>query len=929
MSDNINIVVRDKIANGIAGKLRDIGNAADFAYQRISKLQRLLNRSLGARFVNATGINRFNQAVNGATNSVNRLNTASSSTKLSFFSQQLLRGAQNASRLERSVYRVSQGLRSLLSGALLLGASAGIVDKIDQFTNIQNRLRQVSQVTGSDGTFDAEASQRRLTELTKQIFDLANRARTPVAELSTTFQRLDFAMQAVGKSQTETLRITETISKALSLNGANATEASQSMRQLSQAFGKGKLDGDEFRTTAENIPAVLVALEAALGANRKELFEFSKNGKISIDVMIEAFEEFAKKVDEDFARTPRTLGQAFTQLSNQVTLLFGQLDRRVGITSGLIGFVDYLKNNLPQVTRLMYAFGVSIGTLLAIQLASKLGSILGFFTSLPTVLAIAAGYFAYFSDEIIVTEGNLANLSDSLQGFIQSLSSVEGRSIFGEFFTTQGAEANLRLILSLVDKLVLSYYELKAGLKAFGDIMKEAVFNVELDNIFSNLLIKGAQSAVLEITALLIEAVEPVAEAMTKALLLGVQELTKKAISFGGGRLPFGIGDFLKSLNDGFKQFDPVKSDFFDFTKVADKVREFKISYEGELKQINEILDRIALENKALLDQDVNNYNDYKNRITQISEEIAQARIKQAEDIAALQQSGLSDLRGPGENLSGGTAALDISFQDRQSILNSPLQSGALAQFSDFDIETIRQVRNETVQLKQELQTLPQATQAGTQATQQAIQGVGTAATASQTAVQTVEQASQSAGQAIGQSISQGSQTASQAIGSLATSAVARLEEITQAAIRAAEAVSNIGVGSSAISPITPGQGFATGGYTGNLPTNRVAGVVHGQEYVMPANITKQYRPLFDAMLSGNVTPSSQYNQSGGGVSVYVENNTNSRIDVEQIGPNEVRIIASQVVRKDSDSIIAAAIKNPNSKTSKSLSQNLKTGRSR
>jgi len=33
--------------------------------------------------------------------------------------------------------------------------------------------------------------------------------------------------------------------------------------------------------------------------------------------------------------------------------------------------------------------------------------------------------------------------------------------------------------------------------------------------------------------------------------------------------------------------------------------------------------------------------------------------------------------------------------------------------------------------------------------------------------------------------------------------------------------------------------GFYSGGYTGNIPTKQVAGVVHGQEYVLNAQTTK------------------------------------------------------------------------------------------
>lgn len=46
-------------------------------------------------------------------------------------------------------------------------------------------------------------------------------------------------------------------------------------------------------------------------------------------------------------------------------------------------------------------------------------------------------------------------------------------------------------------------------------------------------------------------------------------------------------------------------------------------------------------------------------------------------------------------------------------------------------------------------------------------------------------------------------------------------------------------------------KGFKTGGYTGDVGTDEVAGVVHGQEYVMTADKTAKYRPILDSMKNG------------------------------------------------------------------------------
>lgn len=63
----------------------------------------------------------------------------------------------------------------------------------------------------------------------------------------------------------------------------------------------------------------------------------------------------------------------------------------------------------------------------------------------------------------------------------------------------------------------------------------------------------------------------------------------------------------------------------------------------------------------------------------------------------------------------------------------------------------------------------------------------------------------------------------------------------------------------SDLSSIT--MGFKDGGYTGNIGRNNIAGFVHGNEFVMPAEKTTKYRNDLEAMRNGNYEKGS----SGGG----------------------------------------------------------------
>ena len=71
----------------------------------------------------------------------------------------------------------------------------------------------------------------------------------------------------------------------------------------------------------------------------------------------------------------------------------------------------------------------------------------------------------------------------------------------------------------------------------------------------------------------------------------------------------------------------------------------------------------------------------------------------------------------------------------------------------------------------------------------------------------------------------------------------------------------------SDISSIT--MGFKDGGYTGSIGKNNVAGLVHGNEFVMPAESTSRYRNQLEAMRNGTYGEDSG---SGGNTFNFVNN---------------------------------------------------------
>jgi len=123
-------------------------------------------------------------------------------------------------------------------------------------------------------------------------------------------------------------------------------------------------------------------------------------------------------------------------------------------------------------------------------------------------------------------------------------------------------------------------------------------------------------------------------------------------------------------------------------------------------------------------------------------------------------------------------------------------------------------------------------------------------------------------------------------------------------------------------------KGYMTGGYTGDGAATQIAGVTHGQEFVVNRSATAKNRQTLEAMNRGQTIGTS------GGVTVEIQNyGTSKNFVVDQMSPSQVRIIArdeaESVVAAKAPAIIAADMDNPNSRTSKSMARNLRTSRNR
>ncbi|UYA99084.1 hypothetical protein IVIADoCa11_15 [Xanthomonas phage vB_Xar_IVIA-DoCa11] len=361
---------------------------------------------------------------------VQTANAAAANDRAALAALRLQQAQDRAANSTRNATSALGGYIRTAAGILGVTISANaILASADAYVTLQNKLQNVTK------------SQEQVNTLTNELFELSNRTRAGIEETATAFTRFDRALAFMGKSQEDSLRMTETINKALIVSGATAQEASSALLQLSQGFNAGKLQGDEFRAVSENMPIVLDAVAKALNVPINRVKELSTEGKITSEVLFNAFALIQDQVDATFNKTTPTISQSLTVLRNNAIQFFGELNKATGFTAGLSRAILWLGENLKTVAVIVAGLGVALlvafGAPLVGALAGATAAVKAFTLALASnpiglivvALSAAIAYLALFRDEINLGIDDVTTLGDffraTFEGIGQAIDGVK------------------------------------------------------------------------------------------------------------------------------------------------------------------------------------------------------------------------------------------------------------------------------------------------------------------------------------------------------------------------------------------------------------------------------------------------------------------------------------------------------------------------
>lgn len=255
-------------------------------------------------------------------------------------------------RTDKSVRRVNSSLGELKTIVTAVGGAMAVqrvVRYADAWTNLQNRLRMVT-----------ETEQERI-RVTEKLRAASKDSWTGLSTTAVLYSRLSQSTTELNISESRLVRLTETINKSFAVSGATAQEAANAITQLSQGLASGTLRGEEFNSVSEQAPEILRAVARETGLAYGELREFAAEGGITAELLVSALENASDTIDQKFASAVKTFGNYMTEANDEVMEFVGTSQAVTSVVTASGETLVFLSKNIDDVARVAGLAATVIG----------------------------------------------------------------------------------------------------------------------------------------------------------------------------------------------------------------------------------------------------------------------------------------------------------------------------------------------------------------------------------------------------------------------------------------------------------------------------------------------------------------------------------------------------------------------------------------
>lgn len=232
--------------------------------------------------------------------------------------------------------------------AVAVSQVKGLGSQIIDLGNKWGRINAMVKVaTGSTGNF---------ADSMKEALSGANQLGVKVGDLAKQSARLvQLAPNTIPDYKTA-VKFTTLLDANMLSTGASIEEASSAMTQITQALGKGIVNGDELNSIMENAPQITQMLAKHLGVGVGQLKEMGKAGKITGNDLRDSVLENADAIMKAFNEMPVTADRAANMIANVFEIKASEAATAISVDLGgalkavsTSGMLDAVANSISSI----------------------------------------------------------------------------------------------------------------------------------------------------------------------------------------------------------------------------------------------------------------------------------------------------------------------------------------------------------------------------------------------------------------------------------------------------------------------------------------------------------------------------------------------------------------------------------------------------
>lgn len=243
----------------------------------------------------------------------------------------------------RNVKEIGGGYTALagyIRGALAYVGVTATAGLADEWSGVEARIGLA--------TDSIEDQQRAL----KSLYASAQASGQDYLATGDLFTSVSRNRKELGLGLDQSLQLTDTISKLLTIGGGSAGSQQAALTQLGQALGSGVLRGDELNSILEQAPRLAQAVADSFGVSVGQLRKLGQEGRLTSKELADGLLKLGKDIDAEFERMPKTFGRGATLIRNAWGRMIWQMNRASAASETFYGLAKLISENMKEIVKI-------------------------------------------------------------------------------------------------------------------------------------------------------------------------------------------------------------------------------------------------------------------------------------------------------------------------------------------------------------------------------------------------------------------------------------------------------------------------------------------------------------------------------------------------------------------------------------------------